>query len=132
MSADLTPHALLQHHMLEMVSFQWDGTKQQAIDVTREIQRELQMRDGVLIQANVRIDTRTGTEIELAVERRSDGDVTRARIRPHQWLVIHLHEQRLLYIEAMDGMAGAWLFERTRPVVLLHPKRGEISDGPEA
>lgn len=119
-------HVHLEHHILEMLAFQWDGKRESAMGLVDELQRELVMRDAVLCRAHHRITSEGENRLELGVERKSDGEHFHVTLfGDDDWLVISLHEQRFHLIERLRSFEGEDLFRRVRPVVVLTPRSPE-------
>lgn len=129
------PHHVLQHRTLEAVVFQWDGTQEQALQVTAELERELPMRDAALEGAkfhggasvkmsrstqSVEVDDRRS--LSLRIVRKADGLVNAISLRPHEWLVIWLHEDRLYATEIFSRERGEIMFRPVRPIVIMRPR----------
>jgi hypothetical protein len=126
---DFRPHSVLEHHTLEVVTFQWDGTQAQAQTVAGEIEREMRMRDAKLETARFHVTLRTEPRLTIGITRGSDALYTSVDVLAGEWLAINLHENRYYSHEAVRSHKGEAQFRRARPVVLLH--RG-ISAGVES
>lgn len=111
----------LQLHQLEYLTFHWDGTEEQALEIVRELYRELTRRDGTITQANYTRSEQSGTNLILEIQRTSDGRRYRQVLQRDDWMVLHLHEGNLYDVEQLDPRVGAKRFDRVRPVVMLRP-----------
>lgn len=128
---DFRPHAVLEHRVLEAVVFQWDGSRQQALIVTAELQREMQMRDAVLTTSSYtgrlslessagQVKTRDSRTLTIGIRRRADGETFNVWVAPQQWVACWLLEERLYYVQAVDREDGERMFRPLRPIIPLH------------
>jgi hypothetical protein len=122
---------VLEHHALEFLAVQWDGTTENAYKILDELQRELRMRGGTVVKSNLHTDTRQsgGPEWLLKIERDADGERSFLTARPKGWIVVHLHRDRFYDAEVLSEGRGEWMFRRLTPVVVLG--RGRVAALPE-
>lgn len=137
---DFRPHSVLQHRSLEAVVFQWDGTKDQAMAVTNELQRELTIRAAELVGSTFSGDisvklTRSVGQVDATdkrtwsvhIHRRDDDKDFGEYLAPHDWLVLWLFEERLYDVQKFSADTGDRIFTRIRPVVTLRPRHPEVT-----
>lgn len=119
-------HGALEHHILEAVAAQWDGTRSKAATIAQELARELPMRDAVVVSVHHRIEQDNAGAVqylELNMERRSDLHKFQVRLYPNDWVVIWLHEQRLHRAVRMQPAEGDMFFRPVAPIITLASRR---------
>jgi hypothetical protein len=124
----LALHSNIEHHTLEMIAWQFDGTNEGAMKGTREIEAELRMRGAELIAAHFRRVTSIGdgpgeqSAVTYVIRRRADLVEQEVMLVKGQWLVLHIHEQRLYVADVLDEMQGVVMFRRQaveeRPLIV--------------
>lgn len=110
----------LEHHIFEVVAFQWDGDKDEAERLLAELYAEMRIRDAEVtrFQYTIRL-TRGIPTLRLTVRRRADGAEFPMELMPGDWAAFWLHEQRLYLAQEMREAVGESFFRRMRPVVVL-------------
>lgn len=121
-------HSTLEHHTLEMIAFQFDGTNGGAMKATRELTAELRMRDAELIVAHFRRVTSLGdgpsaeSALTYVIRRLADKVEFERMLRKGEWLVLHLNDQRVYNAEVMPAGRGEFMFRRQtveeRPLIV--------------
>lgn len=127
-------HQLLELHSIEYIAYQWDGSKNQAQVVTRELQRELPMRSASLLTAGVKLRTSNvhddSVELRVEIERKADGRIFLVELTTFEWLVVSLHEGRIFDVVKLPSYIGDGIFRRVAPSMPL--KLGEPLKLPSA
>lgn len=123
----------LEHHVLECLVFQWDGTKESAMAAVADMQRDLPARDGHVVEAHQRAeavisgDRESSHKLTLGIKRGADRKTWTLDLHRGDWLVIWLHRERVHAIQVTDAESGEALFRPSMPVVALWPAAlGEI------
>lgn len=118
-------NAALQHHTLEVIAWQFDGSKDGAQVATAALQRELPLRGAALEGANLRVEqnSRHGDDayLQLRIRRTVDGEEWETRLRRGHWLVLWLHHSWLHSVGKMTEAEGEGFFRRSNPIVTLRP-----------
>jgi hypothetical protein len=123
-------HAL-EHHVLEVLAFQWDGSRANAKQIASDLKHELPSRDATIHSIHHRQTSSTNDfhadELTVHIERRSDGHEWNIILNHDQWLAFWLHQERVYMVTSMNEAEGALFFRRTNPVVRLDNRR-QVTD----
>lgn len=124
----------LEHRTVEVVAWQWDGTKGSAMAGCDALQRELPIRGASLermqhhAQKAISGDGLDANEVSVAIKRRADGMYWSGTVRRGQWLIVWLHHDLVNHVEILEREYGDLLLHPLNPIVTLHPRRKEITD----
>lgn len=117
------PDSVLQHRTLEHVVFTWDGTHEQAMQVTEELKLELRMRGARLTTSRVEFGVNHPAIWWLGVERLVDMEEFSTNMVPGDWLVIELFEQGVYGVRSLSDMEGDRMYNRIPPAIRVDERR---------
>lgn len=124
----------LEHREIEVVFYQWDGTKSGAMAATAALQRELPIRGASLTSAHhhaeraIEGDGPDMNRLEVEIIRHADGQGWEGSVNRGQFLVMWLHDSRLHHVEIMDAEHGELILRPLAPVIRLRPRGSEIEE----
>lgn len=118
----------LEHHTLEMLAAQWDGTDEGALSITESLGPEVVARGCTVFRANHVRDTRQAPEFWLGIRRRGDGKEWTIRLRKSDWLVLDLHRERIYDVRQLAPEEGDWDFRRAAPIISIAEGRNGITE----